>query len=267
MYKRNRSIYSIPCTVKNLLEIDPLRKAILCKSQLHKHIDSTAPTVDWDKFQYQEGVYIVKIDRPHASGGNSNYIVTSIEEWNSRKQMLLELSREARTRSYNPNRMNGAVVSNYISNPLLSEGKKCHFRLYLMVRSWDVPVLSPFAIVMTAELPYTNQNYENKKIHDSHLTTTDKIEFVKDERILEAIREACLPLINAIKGYRVEAYKESNRGYQILAPDVILDEDYNAFILEVNCTPGQGDLTKPGIVEYEALFSEWEFQHGIRPCL
>lgn len=264
--KRDASIYTIPCTVKNLLDIAPVRDTVLTKSNLYKQIDTTVPTVDWKQFRYRGGIHILKIDRMLAFAGNSNFIITSNEDWQRHKKMLEELERKARS-TKDINRMQGAIVSEYISNPLLYKGKKCHFRPYLMVRSWDIPVLSPFAIIMTAALPYKNDDYQNRNIHDSHLGTTERMKLVKDERILKAVKEVCQPVLDVIAEYKLPPYPESKRGYHILAPDVLLDEDYNAFVLEVNTSPGQGDLTKKGIEAYEKAFSEWEFKYGILPSV
>lgn len=278
--------YEIRCRIKNVLNVDNLRTTMLRKGRLHLTIPNTVETLDWKDFSYTEGVWIVKLDRKTSYQGADNFIITNENEWLEKREMIEkmmietekkkqqftgtqeEIDQEMEKHSDTKFLLRGAIVSRYITNPMLSkDGRKCHFRPYIMLRSWDKCVISPFALFITALLPYENKDFNNPNIHDSHLSKTDRVDLISDEAIISKIKGVCQPLMDVLDQQYLTMYIEAQFGYQIFAPDVLFDDNGNAYILEVNTTPGQGDLTKEGIVEYENIFSEWEFNNGILPNL
>lgn len=288
-----KEAFSIRCRIKNVLKVDNLRTNFLRKGILHNTIpNEVTETYDWKDFTYPGGIWILKLDRKMSYQGKDNFIITSEAEWLEKRKMVeklteereqakkrllskqhkkltvIELEEKMETNNATKFTLRGAIVSRYITNPMLTEdGRKFHLRPYIMVRSWDKCVISPFALLVTAKLPYKNEDFENPLIHDSHLSKTDRIVLVDDKGMMDAIRKVCRPLMDIIDSQPLEMYEEAQFGYQIFGPDILFDDKGNAYILEVNTTPLLGDLRKDGILEYEKAFSHWEFENGILPNL
>lgn len=258
----DKRVYDVKCRIKNIVKLNNISPNVVGKSYLYKFIpQSMVPTVDWQDFSYTDGVWMVKIERAESFGGRDNKIITSLDEWNQARQEIFGIIEKNDPK----NRFIGAIVSKYITNPLLYQGKKCHFRPYIMLRSWDKSVLSNFSTLITAKELYRNDDYYNADIHDTHLRSTYQVTVITDVNIIDAITKVCQPLLELLDKYPVVKYPESEYGYRILAPDILLDENYNAYILEVNTEPVLGGHGKPGLEEFEKVFCPWEFSNGILP--
>lgn len=264
---RERRLYDVKCLNKNILDIEDLRVALLSKQAIAKcpaFIPFLSPTINFnDKFNYENGVYIVKTDGIESYAGKGNFLVSSLDEWNIVKQKVLDLVAEEK--------IDGATISKYIDNPLLdSRGHKTHFRCYVMITNRGIHTPADFWMQVTAAKPYIKADYQNPEIHDTHFKSTPTIN-IWTEKTNKKVTEGILRILNVItteiSKYDVKTYLETRNGYQILAPDILFDDEYNAYLLEINTTPLLGSLEKKGIDRYETMFSTWEFAYGIEPLL
>jgi hypothetical protein len=165
---------------------------------------------------------------------------------------------------------NDAMASEYITNPLLIDGKKFHLRiLFLLSVISGITRCSVFPVyrVRTAELPYINGDYLNDKIHltGGHNTTQlyeypeDLKNFGYDINTIEKNLNACNKTICiAMTMANVKNYPESYAGYHIYGADIMITDDYCPYLLEINSKPGftrMGDTEKGYTVEYVKHFS------------
>lgn len=162
------------------------------------------------------------------------------------------------------------IMQEYIKDPLLFDGKKCHFRMHILVTTWGQHYLLPDILILTAHSPYVNNDWTNKLIHDSHGSSTDDDYFwpqhrdrlsdnidVSDET--KKIFEVLLPHIHP------QPYEESKMGYEILAVDYMFTKEFNGeyktILIEINQKVG---YTPNGAYDdeydtFEKHLLEWEY--------
>lgn len=269
---RDKSLYGLDCTLKNVLDEEGLRN-VTNKQLLYRTMRNRFE--DYRKFMPQtwnlkdvrsvkEGeVLIIKPVGYGACAGNGISVVTDDDGL-----------RRAREKISKDPRWKEAIASNYITNPLLFKGRKFHFRCYILITSWGKYIPYRRADILTASEPYKAADYDNEAIHDSHGKSTLEDRFFPEDlpdpegkiqagltmifdRIIEAIKKDCT----------LKTYSESQHGYELLAPDILFDEDFNPYLLEVNSRVGYGAVK--GVNEYyhewERGFLDWEYEHGIAP--
>lgn len=157
-------------------------------------------------------------------------------------------------------------ISQYIPNPLLYQKRKFHFRVLMAVsNSWIK--YAPIFIVVVAKHPYEADNYQDCKIHDTHAKSTpwyktfpEGFEKSSREPILKGINLVMTSIGNKIKS--VFSYPESDFSYQIAGVDIMFDENYKPWIIEVNNTSGFS-LSFPEFKKFEKDFFTWEFYNCI----
>ena len=169
------------------------------------------------------------------------------------------------TKSLSSMKLDGHIVQPFLERPLLIEKKKWDLRTYVLVTS-TTPLRAYFyseGLVRFAALPYnatacrqgaghenrclTNTSINKKFAHISQLTWTyQKLKRHLEENgmnsrtIFRAVRRAIAKsLLSAEFGFRSK-YHEVEPGYrcascfQLLGIDVILDEQFNPFVIEVS---------------------------------
>ena len=142
------------------------------------------------------------------------------------------------------------MVSQYINNPLLFNGKKMHLRCYFMItlinKVFNTYLLDTGSIV-TALLTYTKSDYNNKDIHDTHYkSTVGEILFpeklyenttIKNEedyiKIYNKMRYA-LNFVSRIALMNVNLYPNALNAYEIYGTDFLITDDHEAFLIEIN---------------------------------
>ena len=97
----------------------------------------------------------------------------------------------------------------------------------------------PYGLVARAE--YTLTDFDNDKIHDTHFITTKEElyypnilgnDLEKIERIDEKIREIIKDTKN--KAENINCYPDSQKSYEMLGMDVMLDDEFKIKLLEIN---------------------------------
>ena len=134
------------------------------------------------------------------------------------------------------------VLQEYLSEPLLFEEKKFHFRVYFIYYykknkkyGYWVKDLIP---IYTAKKKYKNSDYSNKDIHDSHYRHTQKYCFldkntknVNLDKVHKEIKNLTKDLFNSFDS---KCFSENEYCYEIFALDLILDKKSNVKLIEVN---------------------------------
>ncbi|TFG82262.1 MAG: hypothetical protein E4G74_02935, partial [Erysipelotrichales bacterium] len=301
------SIYDIKTTLKNLLKgngvkgfstSDPdypyTKNVITDKAQLYMEMNKKCPEIckkymaeSWllsdekrvaEYSEADDGVLIIKPLGVGAGGGEGIVYVTNKEELaeftnavKRRKQ-----SKEKGTKDY--------LVSKYIRNPMLIEGKKFHLRMYFMVcmrpnHKSDWFLLEEGKII-TAELPYKDADYMNKKIHDTHFKSTKKNRLFPESRelgisdkeaksIMQQMREVLRCAYDVYKPH-IASTRESKYGFEVFGCDFMVTSDAGIKLLEINARHDYGvnDVKKEAPEVYERFcsdFWEWIYKHAVEP--
>lgn len=256
---RERAYYATPCLVKNSLlntTLDLVCDKSILYTKMQRYIPETEPL---SSFQFKSGVFIAKPAGVGAYKGEGITIVRSVAD----------LSRARREIAKNKNWT--GIISRYINNPLLFQGRKFHVRVYMIVTSARTYSVFSRSHIFTAKLKYVPGKYE-KSYSDSHGTTTEEDwEFEKDfpdsSPLRVKIEEVCAEIWNVI-GDQLECYTPSKYGYEVIAPDIMFDENLNPWLLEVNRKVGLAPHGNPeSYAGFMFDFYSWVFRHGVEPFL
>jgi hypothetical protein len=159
------------------------------------------------------------------------------------------------------------VACQYIRDVMTFKERKFHLRVYLFVSTWGRCELYPKYRIITADLPYKKEDWNNKAIHDTHLASTDAdYIFAPDgdlyiERTDNQIKYICKKLVSHIKA---TPYPESKAGYEMLGLDFLVKSSGKAVLLEVNnnagikCVSDWNDYKK-GVLDLEMSFAKEYF--------
>jgi hypothetical protein len=301
------SIYDIKTTLKNLLKgngvkgfstSDPdypyTKNVITDKAQLYMEMSKKCPEIckkymaeSWllsdekrvtEYNEADDGVLIIKPLGVGAGGGEGIVYVTNKEE-------LTEFTNAAKRRKQSKEKgSKDYLVSKYIRNPMLIEGKKFHLRMYFMVcmrpnhkSDW---FLFEEGKIITAELPYKDADYMNKKIHDTHFKSTKKNRLFPESRelgisdkeaksIMQQMREVLRCAYDVYKPH-VASTRESKYGFEVFGCDFMVTSDVGVKLLEINARHDYGvnDVKKEAPEVYERFcsdFWDWIYKHAIEP--
>ncbi len=223
----------------------------------------TPMTTSNDAMRSKE-VYIVK---PAGHGACAGVGVTVVTNDRELEEARFTLSK----------RFKNIIISEYIQNPLLYEGRKFHLRMFILINS------EPFSWsfwnrgkAMTAKLAYKKGDWTNKEIHDSHGETTPKdIYFPEDilpkdkynhvyqqiELILGAVAEIVKP--------NTRCYEESEYCCEIFGIDFMITDDYIVKLIEINAEAGYGSKNKDKTKykTYCSAYFDWFYKESLIPLL
>jgi hypothetical protein len=301
------SIYDIKTTLKNLLKgngvkgfstSDPdypyTKNVITDKAQLYVEMNKKCPEIckkymaeSWllsdekrvaEYSEADDGVLIIKPLGVGAGGGEGIVYVTNKEE-------LVEFTNAVKRRKQSKDKGSKEyLVSKYIRNPMLIEGKKFHLRMYFMVcmranhkSDW---FLFEEGKIITAELPYKDADYMNKKIHDTHFKSTKKNRLFPESRelgisdkeaknIMQQMREVLRCAYDVYKPH-IASTRESKYGFEVFGCDFMVTSDVGVKLLEINARHDYGvnDVKKEAPEVYERFcsdFWDWVYKHAIEP--
>jgi hypothetical protein len=301
------SIYEIKTTVKNLLKgngvkgfstSDPdypyTKNVITDKAQLYMEMSKKCPEIckkymaeSWflsdekrvaEYSEADDGILIIKPLGVGAGGGEGIVYVTNKEE-------LAEFTNAVKRRKQSKDKgTKEYLVSKYIRNPMLIEGKKFHLRMYFMVcmrpnnkSDW---FLFEEGKIITAELPYKDADYMNKKIHDTHFKSTKKNRLFPESRelgigdkeaksIMQQMREVLRCAYDVYKPH-IASTRESKYGFEVFGCDFMVTSDVGVKLLEINARHDYGvnDVKKEAPEVYERFctdFWDWIYKHAIEP--
>ena len=212
-----------------------------------------------------DSVNIVRSFNKYTSGSGKNiYIVETTKELNELKKKV---------------NINDFIISEYIINPLLFKNKKFHLRVLFMIKYINNEIT--FSIfknitILQAKLPFINNDYLNKDIHDTHLKSTDDDYFFYNEfknnknynNIIKQIKTVIKECINMAK-LKIKPYPESKNAFQTYMCDFMITADYNIKLLEINTGAIGYKFLNIKNHDMETLYSKnyfgWIFQKTIVP--
>lgn len=192
---------------------------------------------------------------------------------------------EARRLALKNSEAKSGVVSTYIRNPALIYGYKFHLRVYLMVTclKWDTPLprsafqVFPKCFILSAADKYVDGDYTNTKIHDTHFCSSHKElamvfpdDFPDEEgrkKIQVGIDAMTDRIVTCFENKRWAKPPSTQLAYQILGPDILFDEHYNPWLLEVNLRPSYCPYRLPSVQKFFKEFFEWEYKYGVQPLV
>jgi hypothetical protein len=305
------SIYEIKTTVKNLLKgngvkgfstSDPdypyTKNVITDKAQLYMEMSKKCPEIckkymaeSWllsdekrvaEYSEADDGILIIKPLGITSSPGRGEGIV-----YVTNKEELTEFTNAVKRRKQSKDKGKGTkeyLVSKYIRNPMLIEGKKFHLRMYFMVcmrpnhkSDW---FLFEEGKIITAELPYKDADYMNKKIHDTHFKSTKKNRLFPESRelgigdkeaksIMQQMRDVLRCAYDVYKPH-IASTRESKYGFEVFGCDFMVTSDVSVKLLEINARHDYGvnDAKKEAPEVYERFctdFWDWVYKHAIEP--
>jgi glutathione synthase/RimK-type ligase-like ATP-grasp enzyme len=160
------------------------------------------------------------------------------------------------------------VIQEYITNPFLIEGKKNHFRSYLLFdKNKKTGYYLNKSIIATSNKKYKNDDYYNKDIHDTHFYRTDKqINFpdnfnniLKKNDIInihKQIIEIFSFILDIFKD-NVKCFKENKKCFHLFGCDLLLTDNLQIKLLEFNGNPAcSADIFKKGKYNYPQIIFE-----------
>lgn len=266
----SRDLYNTKSILRNIVDIDSINH-ITDKDKLYEamktaHRDYLTFMPKTEKLETvhnipKDNILIVKPVGPGAHSGKGIIIVTNGSELDKAKNIAKQ------------NKKWKWIVSTYIINPLLFRGMKFHFRCYLMVTSTNKFYKFNIYEILTARDKYKTGDYSNKYIHDTHGSTTMHLYYypkdMTEPEIATGVNKIMDKIITVFKSDMygtVRSYPDSKYGYDILGIDIIFDDNYNPWLIEVNTKIGQGaSYAYSEYVEFENAFLDWEYNCIVKP--
>jgi len=216
-------------------------------------------TTDSNTEKNSKRIFIVKPVGHGACAGVGVTVVTNDKELLDARKKLCK-------------RFKHIIISEYIQNPLLYEGRKFHLRMYILINSDATWSFWERGKAMTAKLPYKKGDWTNKGIHDSHGETTPKdIYFPEDilpkdkyEHVYQQMR-IILSAVAKIIMPHVKCYEESKYCCEVFGIDFMLTDDYMVKLIEINAEAGYGakneDKTK--YKQYCSEYFDWFYKESL----
>jgi hypothetical protein len=280
-FKNDSDIYNIRTILQNVITGDGIhgtttdKNVLTNKAEMYKNIMKHNPDIasqylpktwnlkDFKPETIQSGnVFIVKPVGTGAGGGTDISVITSVDQLAKSKKELLD------------SKYKDAIISEYIVDPYLVNGKKFHIRMYFMVclgpnneftwHMWDR------GKIVTAEMEYKAEDYTNTKIHDSHFKSTPtNLYYPEDlnassEEILQQMREILQVAAEVIQPH-IKSRPESVYGFEVFGVDFMLTAELEVKLIEINARHDYGhpigDEKRFG--EYSAAFHQWMYSNAI----
>ena len=306
-YKFSPLSFKIQCQTKNVIE-DTRAEIITRKDYLYLEMARNEPDVarehfaqSWNlkDFKWPSGTitespwFIVRPIGGTFFGGKDIFRITNEQEYKDA------------CRFYHSNRLvENVLVSEYLDDPYLYEGRKFHLRLYFMIRIvtgkpiygelWglsDDDLSLPRGKILTAKLPYVRDHIENGEIHDTHAKSTPSAIFfptmataihhpaapnepldVSDVR--RQLRQIADALTRQAERAHVCPYPESQNAFEIFGLDLLVVRKNKTgpvtprvVLLEVNDRVGYDTPDSPLTERIQDDYFRWVWNFGIQPTL
>ena len=138
------------------------------------------------------------------------------------------------------------IVSEYITNTMLSHGKKFHLRPYFLLYANADGVKKVFTFqhyrMITAKKMYCKDSFSDEEIHMSGGHHTDRLLFPEEtdipkhlvDKALLSLKECTDAVERNLLSMDLKPYPESKAGFQVICADLLVNDEGRAFILEIN---------------------------------
>lgn len=242
---------SIHCLIKNTMNDKQIIK-ILSKPELPKMFSDMVPkTLNMSTAVLPSGIWIAKPEGRASYSGRGMAIVQTQSEFDTWKA-------ECKSQSW----ITGGVISQYIQNPKLIQGRKFHYRVHILMTTWNTISIFPLSHVVTARDEYKNSDFGNKAIHDTHAKSTIGMitENISD---IPGMSDMLTEIANRLLTLPTSVWPDQDFGYIVFAPDILRDDDDKLHLLEINTRPGMllaTDWDFKARLQYETQYQHWEFQ-------
>lgn len=213
---------------------------------------------------------------------NSNKGEDIIKIWNE------DTLNKAKKLLYNDKYVKGVSLTEYITNPLLYNGRKMHLRAYMLmtlINNEFKSYLLDVSKIFIAKQKYKNEDWNNEDIHDTHFSNsgisynfpdviyenkknktdnnfTPQISKKEVDIIIKNIRE-CISYISRIAISNIYHYFNTKNTYEVFGIDVLVKDDLSVFIIEIN---GWSTGYNSAASIFERYF-DWIHETTIKPCL
>lgn len=260
---KNKDLYKINCTLKNILTNQKL--VITDKEYLFnnirreypdlvkKHLPDTRNINDIKEIKPKE-ILIVKPVGPGAHSGIGIEIVTNMEE-------LLLVKKKLES-------FKSIIVSTYINNPYLYNNKKFHIRRYWLVSTNHIHNMCEIGKIITAAEDYKQSDYSNKKIHDTHMKSTPRDLFYPEDLPktinkdkIEKQMQYILDIIYKMFARNIKTFSETKYAYEVFGIDFMIDSNETVYLIEINSPFMNYSIeTENGFTEKYKKFSKKYFE-------
>lgn len=283
----------VPTHMKHRLQI----KNITDKVRLHDNLMKLAPRTIAETYHVSDESVITDgtpwiVRTGYGFNGLTAGIATTTDE-------LQRLRREFIARNIKKNqtqeqREYDVIMSKYMQNPLLLNGRKIEIRVLLIavvhsveaIRKSSLPQKAVYMFrkykLTTSLKPFNLDDFSDMEIHTSHSnvdqgryftldnfpliaheTPSDDVEkfsaSTAEQRIQKLLQTAFDKLIDD-----VNVFPESTAGYELMGADIIFDDTGKPIIVEINAIPGMSWLKifKDGDTDYRPAYLDFLF-HSI----
>ena len=244
--------YKTQCFIMNILSDE--KTIITDKSNLYINFNKKYPEA-CEKYMAQTWVLddFLK-DEVLSKNKNKAYIVRPVGKGAfSGKDIIivdnaakLEEAKKLRSKKYD-----SIIVSTYVTNPMLYKKRKFHLRTYFLISMINGKYKTYFYNVyelFTAKNPYTNIDYTDKNVHDTHFASTEgDILCPRDlEPSLKEIfstkiypnMEDCMTYISKLMEGHAKPYAQAENAFEVFGCDFLVKDDYDVVLMEINDKTG-----------------------------
>jgi hypothetical protein len=101
----------------------------------------------------------------------------------------------------------------------------------------------PIGTIITAKLPYTQSDYRNKDIHDTHAKSTDHNWYYPDDLTMLSTGEkkyihdqivTVLTHAGNVIHTQIKLFPDQQNGFKVYGSDFLIDTDLHVWLLEIN---------------------------------
>lgn len=154
------------------------------------------------------------------------------------------------------------VIQKYIENPLIIKSKKFDIRQWVLVTSWNPltawfynkaylrfgvenytssNLKNKFAHLTNNSIAKNSENFDKSEIEGNMWHTEDFSSYLRGVEGYDIYEEKIKPQVKKIVTYTLECVQDMVDGRQgsseLYGYDIMIDENYNAWLIEVNCSP------------------------------
>lgn len=146
-------------------------------------------------------------------------------------------------RTFENNKSMTWAFVNYIKDLTLIDGYKFHLRVPLIYYNKNGYYASK-SMILTAKEKYSKKDWINRNIHDSHYSSSYSKTLlypqdldIPDEhkiKINNQIKKISKYVILTLNNIGIECWPKTERCFEIIGLDLLIDDNYNLWLLEIN---------------------------------
>jgi hypothetical protein len=172
------------------------------------------------------------------------------------------------------------IISKYVNDPLLFNGRKFHLRPYLLIGVVNGKYMTKFLDfyqLYTALKPYKNSDYGNPDIHDSHFRSTPQ-DYICPQDLPEELKarfnndiypnmRECMLLVSKMFAGHAKPYPEAKNAFEVFGCDFLVRDNNEVVLLEINDRINLKKYTVAKRIELSKLILDDIYKGFILPTL